>query len=764
MSAPPQHPHFDDASNKPAAAVSPTTTSSSSNKTLQLCGTIRQEMDNMGRALSCPLCLSTYNDAVMVPNCCHVFCRFCLTQALAHKACCPLCQQKCTKRSLVEDTRLSTLAIAYKVALRRLGLAPARYNPQITMMTQQQGGNNHHRSQQQYEATTRSLLEQLQLSRIMAQVPNLPPMVQKGQKQVVESNEQALLGRVLWKKQAAAAADPSQDSREEIPTATQMVREQCAADRDAGLMDDDDDHDHMTQEDDAPQRSPVLLLLSATHNEQEESAVDETTATNRRTDGSLPVASTPDSTNQSNLTSSVALPPAAVESRARMDNTRTTDDFTPFSIGTVVDVQPRTWPGMNKPGGVAKVTGYNLQEGRIPTYHVQYVLDHRKERNVDAIFVQPQRIHPPKRPSRQPTLFTTTTSSVNTTATAILPPSLVKKLKQEGFDTEGIVDPAVFQKTSKKKRVRIQEDDDAGPSVARKRPRTSLLQRVTNTVRMRLPHSTSAKKVAPLIEFKTTDAEAFALQRYQQLWKSLKGSITVLASGLPDGYQTKLLQLVKRSRKWPIRVNLAKTFSTKTSICVTMTEANGKVAKSRTLKSMQACLAGIPLVSTSWIDECIKTGSVQEPQAFLIQTLRSETSTGKADILSNGILYLAACLHSQPSFQLLKNYSVLIGGGFTPRQLELDVLSLLRQAGAKILTPASLKAKSKSSDPIVLICGDNAGSLPESSMRVLSQHKNLVVGTHHWWFDSLSAGKLLSTEDYEPNDTRAKAIWELTHA
>lgn len=36
-----------------------------------------------------------------------------------------------------------------------------------------------------------------------------------------------------------------------------------------------------------------------------------------------------------------------------------------FPIGTVVDVMPRLWPGINKPGGVGRVYGVHYDEGTL---------------------------------------------------------------------------------------------------------------------------------------------------------------------------------------------------------------------------------------------------------------------------------------------------------------------------------------------------------------------------------------------------------------
>lgn len=36
-----------------------------------------------------------------------------------------------------------------------------------------------------------------------------------------------------------------------------------------------------------------------------------------------------------------------------------------YAVHTVVDVMPRLWPGINKPGGVGRVTGVHQDEGKL---------------------------------------------------------------------------------------------------------------------------------------------------------------------------------------------------------------------------------------------------------------------------------------------------------------------------------------------------------------------------------------------------------------
>ena len=56
---------------------------------------------------------------------------------------------------------------------------------------------------------------------------------------------------------------------------------------------------------------------------------------------------------------------------------------TPFVVGDVVDVQSRTWPGINKPGGTARVKSF---DENTRTYCVTYMLG-GKEDGVDEVYI-----------------------------------------------------------------------------------------------------------------------------------------------------------------------------------------------------------------------------------------------------------------------------------------------------------------------------------------------------------------------------------------
>lgn len=109
-------------------------------------------------------------------------------------------------------------------------------------------------------------------------------------------------------------------------------------------------------------------------------------------------------------------PPAATTSSRRRAQSEPSFAVTvAFAVGDIVNVQSRMWSGINKPGGVARITKINPDH----TYNVAYVLG-GKEYNVDSVFVTATE-NTDKRRRRETTL----------------PISLLQALEAQGFDTTG---------------------------------------------------------------------------------------------------------------------------------------------------------------------------------------------------------------------------------------------------------------------------------------------------------------------------------------
>lgn len=59
-----------------------------------------------------------------------------------------------------------------------------------------------------------------------------------------------------------------------------------------------------------------------------------------------------------------------------------------FAVGDVVDVMPRTWSGINKPGGPGRIKTVTFDnEEEEYTYTVRYILHGGIEKNVSGVYI-----------------------------------------------------------------------------------------------------------------------------------------------------------------------------------------------------------------------------------------------------------------------------------------------------------------------------------------------------------------------------------------
>eukprot|EP01032_Pedospumella_encystans_P034907 gene34907-39472_t len=64
-----------------------------------------------------------------------------------------------------------------------------------------------------------------------------------------------------------------------------------------------------------------------------------------------------------------------------------TDDGREFDIGDVVDVMPRLWSGINKPGGAARIKAFAYDDDEEEfTYTVKYILG-GVEKDVSGVYI-----------------------------------------------------------------------------------------------------------------------------------------------------------------------------------------------------------------------------------------------------------------------------------------------------------------------------------------------------------------------------------------
>jgi hypothetical protein len=97
---------------------------------------IQREVEEMGKALKCPICQSTLDQPCLL-SCIHAFCRDCIftyyTKSARGAACCPICKAPiATKRSITPSDHLADIVSAFKRNVQAFGLAPIVYSPKAT--------------------------------------------------------------------------------------------------------------------------------------------------------------------------------------------------------------------------------------------------------------------------------------------------------------------------------------------------------------------------------------------------------------------------------------------------------------------------------------------------------------------------------------------------------------------------------------------------------------------------------------------------------
>jgi hypothetical protein len=122
----------------------------------------------------------------------------------------------------------------------------------------------------------------------------------------------------------------------------------------------------------------------------------------------------------------------------QLSSTQQASQARPLEVGTIVTVQSRTWPGMNKLGGVARITRVH-EEGSSLSYDVTYVLG-GKEKGVEAIFVSvdekmEESVGSPGATEDNSGSDQRKSRRLRTTPQDQFPEALLEQLASDGFDT-----------------------------------------------------------------------------------------------------------------------------------------------------------------------------------------------------------------------------------------------------------------------------------------------------------------------------------------
>jgi hypothetical protein len=239
-------------------------------------------------------------------------------------------------------------------------------------------------------------------------------------------------------------------------------------------------------------KEPVLINNNNSNNKKKPPPATPTRPTSRRRSSSSRQSREPSSAN----------PPADEEASegapiSHQDDSSSTAAL--WSVGSIVTVQSRTWPGVNKPGGVARITKRNTADG---TLNVAYVLG-GKESNVDGVFlssVSPSSSNEEEHGSGNGS--GNAAGKRKRRETTELPTSLLLELANQGFDT-GISVPQ--RRVMKKERTSTEKADTKKETLEKSK---RALQDVSNRKR-----STSRGKKPAVKPTKTSMTETKAASK-----------------------------------------------------------------------------------------------------------------------------------------------------------------------------------------------------------------------------------------------------------
>ena len=207
----------------------------------------------------------------------------------------------------------------------------------------------------------------------------------------------------------------------------------------------------------------------------------------------------------------------------------------------------------------------------------------------------------------------------------------------------------------------------------------------------------------------------------------------------------------------------------KTALCIVpatvapRSVSHNTFAARRTMKTMQASLLGIPLVSSTWINDCLEKKTVLPPESTMfIRSLPTKRTDAKAHY---GVAFLAAS--GREAHAVFPGVSVYLCG-FSQKNATV-FRGLLHDAGVEdvIVSKQTAIARVRSLQApttLVLLCDTNASDSISEALdeAVRKQHENIAVVNSPWLVDSVSCGFALDPSEYPPKKGKAKALWALT--
>jgi len=359
--------------------------------------------------------------------------------------------------------------------------------------------------------------------------------------------------------------------------------------------------------------------------------------------------------------------------------------------GTIVIVQPRTWPGINKPGGVARVTKVHPavdNGGNSTKYDVAYILG-GKEKLVDESFVTLNEVNElstieegldDSRISRRGTMSAEKKSRSirprkaavklepkSPAAAAAIPiynDEELRHIPEDVLKWAGIVPKKGKRKSAQggsasknkatrgKKRVLTESNANQAKSKSAKMQKTAPTPTKEGGKSSQDDKSDTVEGLREVLSpLSNEDIVSLADARYSSLLSldrkqsKLDTPLTLHAvtSSLTERDSDMLDSLCKMLKGKGVILKIMKDFNpNKTQICITAATASSLalstkqpnepidvISKSRTLKVMRSALAGIPILTPQWMDACLRETHLVAPSGTMcIRTLPRKQATG----------------------------------------------------------------------------------------------------------------------------------------
>ncbi|KAG7351376.1 zinc finger C3HC4 type domain containing protein [Nitzschia inconspicua] len=431
---------------------------------------------------------------------------------------------------------------------------------------------------------------------------------------------------------------------------------------------------------------------------------------------------------------------------------------TNLAVGTVVDVQARTWPGVNKPGGVGRITSTNKNG----TFNIAYVLG-GKESGVEAAFI---RVAEGMASSQDEGL--STASRRRRRPVEELPRELLHQLAVEGFDTGVPLRSSVGRPKKKCKKIEGPLVDSTNNSAAQSK-NTKIVREPKNATSNECNTATASREPSVRREEVTNTlhtADKFYEARFQQA--ADQGLITVAASGLNERDIDLLKVLCTRTFDGNIKIKTTEAITSKTTFCIISShvgESDNIIANIRSFKAMMCALEGVPMVSPDWLSECAKNVKINFPLNFIRSLPTKSKKIEDSGEYLYGVARMAAKLQNGTANLPFRNHFAVFIGNYHPTT-RTSLSRLFTAGGGRILSntaDASFKMNEllerSTTSKVVVLCSDSCVSIPKAlreSLKVLDAKNSQIatVVSYEWIAESVTCAMALPETHFKPKSMK----------